>query len=552
MSLRAAVVTALLLTTLSGCEGCKASPRTGDGGTGAAASSASSSASAAVDSGVTAAPSDRSLVAVAEGSSDVKLLPTFDGRIVLVSGSMPYEAKPNGALEPLVKGASLAPLYPDDDTFVGFLEPSTSVQWARGDLGTPGSLWLDGFAGGKRKTFAVRDGKLSATTAPFEAHHVVRWKGKLLGANLGVKLNELAWLDDKNEPAPPPVAKISTITGLAVDAQGTLVVLSHGSYEKPRAALFPSTWKAGDAPTVVEGAQSPTCSLVPSFDASVVLRCAENSPGFGDGTKFFRVTTTGFERIFLEAPSGVSGASIGKDGALFVTLPKGLSVLRCPAKAGKCTSIDVKTDFAALESAQYEPNVSDVVERKGEYEMGDRSWTTISVHSTSTNDALTGSTSILARDENDVWVFARNYRRGVVFHRTDDPSRERTRLPSQLDGRFIAKNASPPQAWTGHCEQVFVRLGAEDAKRGADAEKSLGSKPLSYESPFNWWLVEGRLHEDKVSGVIIVRRDVEESLDKLERATEKLVDAFTPNPMSKPKVYCTLPVLERVVYPVRQ
>jgi hypothetical protein len=553
MSFRAAAFTAVFLSALSGltgCEACKAPSKAADASTDAASSTASSTA-AALDAAAEAKPRDRTLVAIAEGSSDAKLAPTFDGRIVVLSGAMPYEAKPNGALEPLVGGAALAPLYPDDDTFVGFLDSSTSVQWVRGDLGgTPGPLLLDGFAGARRKTFAVRDRKLVAASTPVEASHVARWKGKLLGASFGMKQNEMAWLDDKSEPAPPPVAKIPNITGLAVDAQGTLVVLGFSSYERPRAALFPATWKAGDAPTIVEGAQSPSCSLVPSFDASVVLRCAEG-PGFGEGTKFFRIAKTGFERIFPHAPSGVSSGSIGKDGALYVVLPKVLIVLRCAADASKCLPIEVKTDFTPIETAQYELNVSDVVERKGDYEMGDRSWTTIKVEYNATKDAIGGSASILARDENDIWVFARNYRRGVLFHSTDDPQRERTRLPSHLDGRFIAKNASPPQPWTGHCEQVFVRLPAEDAKRGADVEKALGAKPLAYDSPFNWWVVEGRLHEDKVSGVVIVRRDVEEKLEKMERATEKLVDAFTPNPMSKPKVYCTLPVLERVLHPAK-
>lgn len=552
MSFRAVAFSAVFLTGLTGltgCEGCKTpSSKSADGGTDAA-SSTSSATAAVLDAGPDAAPRDSALVVVAEGSSDGKLVRTLDNRIVLLSGSMPFEAKPNGALEPLVTGAALAPLYPDDDTLVGFLESSTSVQWVRGDLGSPGPLFVDGFAGLHRKTFTVRDRKLVAATTPIEAQFVVRWKGKLLGASFGQKQNEMAWLEDKSEPAPPPVAKIPNITSVAVDAQGTLVVLGFNSYESPRAALFPSTWKAGEPPTVVEAGKWPECSLVPSFDASVVLRCALGSPGYGDGTKFFRIAAAGFDRVYPDAPSSVSGASIAKDGTLYVVSPKKLAVERCPTPAGKCTAVEVKTDFTPVETAQYEPNVSDVVERKGEFDMGDRAWTTIKVEYNPTKDAIGGSASILARDENDIWIFTRNYRRAVVFHRAEDPQRERTRLPSQLDGRIMAKNANPPQAWTGHCEQVFVRLSAGDAKRSADIQKALGTKPLEYDGPFHYWVVEGRLHEDKVSGVVIVRRDVEEKLEKMERATEKLVDAFTPDPMSKPKVYCTLPVLERVLYP---
>lgn len=554
MSLRAAASSAVLLAGLAGCDGCKDASKLvggdasgGEAGTDAAAS-VSSVTGAPADGGAPGGPRDKTLVAVAEGSADVKLFPTFDGRIVLVSGSMPFEAKANGELEPLVSNAALAALYPDDDTFVGFLEPSMSVQWVRGDLGTPGRLFLDGWRGRVRKTFAVRDGKLVAATAPFEAHHVARWRGKLLGGNFGMKPHELRWLEDTSEPAPASVAKISNINGLAVDAQGALVVLSFASYERIRAAVFPATWRPGEAPAVVEGEQHSMCSVVPSFDASVVLRCAQSSPSGGGGTKFLRVSAAGFERVFPDAPQEIGAASIGKDGALYVTRSKKLALERCPAPPGRCTPIDAKTDFEPLETAQYEHDVSDVVERKGEFEMGDRSWSTVKVETAPVKDALAGAFSMVARDEHDVWILARNYRRGVVFHSTDDPNRERTRLPSQLDGRFVAKNANPPQAWTGHCEQVFVRLAAEDAKRGADLEKTLGSKSLAYDAPYHWWVVEGRLHEDEVTGVIIVRRDVEEPLDKLERAAERLMDAFTPNPMNKPKAYCTLPVIERVIH----
>jgi hypothetical protein len=139
------------------------------------------------------------------------------------------------------------------------------------------------------------------------------------------------------------------------------------------------------------------------------------------------------------------------------------------------------------------------------------------------------------------------------MHSVDDPKRERLLLPSRLDGRFLAKNAGPPQPWTGHCEQVFVRLGRADAegiaKRVPEIEKALGAASESYDTAFHWWLVEGRLHEDHVIGIVIVHRDVEEPLDKMERAVERLVAAFSPDPVSKPPAYCTLPVLERRLHP---
>ena len=546
MSFRAAAFAAVLL---AGCDGCK-NPSKSDPGTDAApsASASSSSTTGAVADAGPAKSRDKSLVSVAEGAPDVKLAPTFDGRIVVLSGSVPYEAKANGSLEALAPNAGLAPLHPDDDTFVGFLEPSMEVFSVYGDLGAPGSLFLDGYQG-KTKTIVLRENKLAAAPKAWEARHVVRWRGKLLGANFDAKnkMNELAWLDekDKGEPVPPPNAKMPIITGLAVDATGALVVLAFGSYEAPRAVIYPADWKPGDAPKVHEAAtKPPICSIVPSFDASVVLRC---------GAKLWKVSAAGFERVFTDAPENISSASIGKDGALYVALEKRLAVERCPAPSGACTAIEVKGELkAALASANdtalYELDISDVRERKGEYDYGDRSWTTIRIDAPTPDGPPVTSSAILARDENDIWLFARSYRRGMLLHSSDDEARARVRLPSKVDSRVIQKNASPPQVWTGHCEQVFVRLPAEDAKKTADIEKALGAKSVSYESAFHWWVVEGRLHEDKVSGVVIVRRDVEEPLEKMERATEKLVDALTPNPMSKPKVYCTLPVLDRVLH----
>jgi hypothetical protein len=123
------------------------------------------------------------------------------------------------------------------------------------------------------------------------------------------------------------------------------------------------------------------CAPVSSLDASVVVRCTQNSPSYGDGTKFYRVSAAGFERVFPEATPLVGDASIGKDGALYLTSPRKIAVERCAPPAGNCMPLAVKTDYAPLDKAQYEWDVSDVVERKGEFDMGDRSWTTIKVES---------------------------------------------------------------------------------------------------------------------------------------------------------------------------
>lgn len=545
MSLRAAAsaVVFIVIAGIAGAAGCKTPPKAGavtsDAGADAAASTIGVGADAA-----TAKPRDPTLAVVAEGTSGVSMFPTLDGRIVVLSGSTAYEAKPHGVLEPLLSSASLAQFHPDDDTFIGYVQASFAIHRVHGELGAP-PYFLDGRAD-KAKSFAVKDGKLSSV-GPYEARHVVRWRGKLLTANGWSTTNRLAWIDENTEAVPVVPKSISMITGMVVDADGALVVFGQESYEAPRAAIFPATYKSGDAATVVEAKKATTCSLLATFDASAVARCT------GSGPKFYRISTKGFEPIFPDAPDDVHDASIGKDGALYVTFTRRLGVERCPAPAGKCTAIPLPSDLRLAGRASYETEYTDAVERKGEYEMGSRSWSTIRIEAAPAKETINRGHTILARSEDDIWLSANGSQRLVLLHSTDDPSRARVSLPSSLDGRIILKNENPPQPWTAHCEQVFVRLGAanadEIAKRVPEMQKALGAEPLAYESPFHWWLVEGRLQQDHAVGVVVVRRDVEESLDKMERAVERLIAAFSPNPMSKPAAYCTLPVLERRLHP---
>jgi hypothetical protein len=73
------------------------------------------------------------------------------------------------------------------------------------------------------------------------------------------------------------------------------------------------------------------------------------------------------------------------------------------------------------------------------------------------------------------------------------------------------------------------------------------SDELYYYGPHvRWSLVEGKLGDAAVTGIVVVRPDVEAPIASLERTAERMADKFATGPASKPAIYCTLPVLERL------
>ena len=68
-----------------------------------------------------------------------------------------------------------------------------------------------------------------------------------------------------------------------------------------------------------------------------------------------------------------------------------------------------------------------------------------------------------------------------------------------------------------------------------------------YFTPYGSAMVEGRLHDEHVAGIVVYRADVEASVDRMERVVDKMIDKLATNPMSRPTAYCTLPVLSAIV-----
>jgi hypothetical protein len=171
MSLRAAAPAAVLasLLAVSACRtASKAAPDAGG-------PDAAPSAAAAVD----AAPlrRDPTLRVVAMGSYDLAITPTGDGRLEVLAGSVPYEAKADGSLDPVVALDALAPVFPESESLIGY--PDAWVPFDHVD-GALGDGWFVGSMGVKKR-YAVASGKLQAAP-PLETHLVVRWRDRSIGA----------------------------------------------------------------------------------------------------------------------------------------------------------------------------------------------------------------------------------------------------------------------------------------------------------------------------------------------------------------------------------
>lgn len=217
--------------------------------------------------------------------------------------------------------------------------------------------------------------------------------------------------------------------------------------------------------------------------------------------------------------------------------------------------LELATDAKAVERARYLGEATEVIERdSGKY------WCTLRVDVDGQAwDELPEETEVIAaRSEDDVWLLGRRGRWKALLH-SRAGAYERASLPSWIDTRVLARNAGPPSPWTGHCDHLFVRLdGSKDPARAVDVAgararsadiRAALAVPWSEDTgfPFWWWLVTGKLHDEDVVGVVVVRRDIEAPLAKMEQATERLVGKLAKNPMSRPQVHCTLPVLTAVL-----
>ena len=144
-------------------------------------------------------------------------------------------------------------------------------------------------------------------------------------------------------------------------------------------------------------------------------------------------------------------------------------------------------------------------------------------------------------------------RAGALVHdrRPGAPRQGHPPWPQELDARVLVRNEAAPARWVGHCDQLFVRLGpaADEAAisaRSGDVRKAVDeARPKGADGePARAWLVTGRLHRERVVGVVLARSTFDAASKVVERAADRVADKLAKNPVDRPEIYCTLPVLE--------
>lgn len=509
MRLHASAVGLVALLALAGCKG-PAPSSTGQAGADAATTGADASARGAAHDGgadaasppATAAPSDRTLRVVAEADSATppSFVLTADARLFVVSGPFLYEPRPDGALEVLGGAAAYAPLYAgSEDALVGYLSHPRIERV------------VDSAAGA---------GALDV---------------KLVGESAG---------------------------GYRID-KGALSLLDAAAFKGDAGARAP---EEPDAATVIgsvaaaKGAAT-KCRRLPSFDGRAYAACRARGAGAaGDKVTFHVKEGDAYKPAFVAAAGVDDKGSIGADGALYVagTSAASFAVFRCAPDAA-CDKLPVELDpepkdpkAAAPAPPSYVTSFTDAMDS-----AESKYWQSFSIGGVRAGQSGLQAEQVLARGPGDVWVLARTSPSSARVYFHSGAARPRARLASDLDARVLVRNEKAPAVWVGHCDQVFVRLAGTrgDAPLAIEAVKAKVPEIKAtlavrtdddFYTPFEWTLVEGRLHDERVAGVVVRRSDVEAKVERMERAVDKLVDKLATNPMSRPKVTCTLPVLAAV------
>lgn len=490
MSPRAALCAALVLTvSMAACRKPDAAARPGDAGP----------AEAPARDAAPAVREPRWSVVAAGASASATA--TSDGRILVTAGPTVWQAERDGALTRLAGAEDFDPSATEDDGVVGYV-PARVIVHARG--AGPGGATLDTFdESGRAQRFAIENRRIVAVPR-------------------------------SDAPPPPPDPEGTVLTSMWQETGDGRSVAVGARDWTPRMLVS----KGGVTRAIAFAGTVTSCALVPSFDRSVVASCLS-----GGRTTYHRLEGERLEAAFEGAVSHEvpRAQSIAADGSLYWISEQGerggLVLHHCPTR-GACTEQEVELPAPAW-LATYEALPSEFVERGT-----GRSWQAIRI-----GDEPPGLVSeivigLFARAPDDIWMLTTTGGRARLVH-TGAPAARR--LPSVVDARVMARNTRPPSTWSGPCDQVFVRLGA-DADAVATRRDELVAA-VGTSAAFEWWLVDGYLHERRVAGVVLVRRDADQKLRELDEAAERLVTAFATGPANRPSVFCTLPVLERKLLP---
>jgi hypothetical protein len=505
----------------------------------ASASRDASAPDAASDATALLAPArpDASLRVVAEGD-DVSLRWLSDGRVVIVSGVMVYEARPDGTLALAGSVGAYAAVLPEDQAPVGYGEGAPWLSSIAADA--------DGLSvsyGNAGPVFHIGPQSIVHVDGQKPLRDPIRWRDRWIGVDpLTAKL---AW-GDRTGTLPAVKGDVARLT---LDASGGLVVLAHGSGSKTTHVA------ASDAPGVtydVPGVHNNGCSFLPAYDHHLYLQCTTWDAHQDRHTRFFRFDAGAWKPAF-ETAEGTDLASVAADGSLWAAPHRGPEVVRC-APGAACTPIPRAALASTPDVPSYEEQYADAIQ--GETDTNIKTWRSIQI-GTTTKAPMDRVEQIVARSSDDVWIVAGAGPRRLVLH-TGAPVAAPIQLPGRGDAPVLVRNTKPPARWVGHCDQLFVRLGpAREADAFAKRAKELAqivappvpTAPDGVPDDFGitWTLVTGHLHDDAAVGVLLWRSEVESKEATLARVADKVVERFAKDPATTPPVYCTLPVLDKVL-----
>jgi hypothetical protein len=481
---------------------------------------------------------DTTMRVVAEAGSSLGAHVIEDGRFVIAAGGMLFDPRPDGSLALVSTPEAYAGIVGEDESLVGY--GGTSVR-------TPSLVAASGeggfrafFAYGEPNAITLANGKTEASNDRARTR-VATWRGKAL--TLNVESGGIAWVDASDKSPVPDGAGGHVVDDLAIVGT-SLVAIARAKKDFSPASLV---WRDGDGaatvvplPTSMHGGVT-RCAFVSAFDDRTYARCSSTTSKAGLVVTFHRFDGRAWEQVFADAENAGEAASIASDGSLFVAKRGSTDLMRCLPRGG-CALLDREPTYATSGAgASWTTIYSDVVEL-----ATGRTWQTFGISTHPKGVKATRIESVVARTPDDVWAIASAEQQRLVLH--SGPEHDRVALPSETDARVIVRNAKPPTKWIGHCDQVFVRLPRDAAKRLPEIKGALAAAPLDgpsfYGVPYGWDLVEGRLGGEPVTGVVLHRADAEAPLDPMERAATKLVSRFTTNPVTQPDAFCTLPELD--------
>lgn len=526
---------------LAGCP--KDPPASNDAGVLASASAAPRGLDAGAAKKATGDTTIRAVGQSLEGDAHFAMV---GGKVLVVNGSLLWEAKSDGELALLGGPAAWAPLFSDDENLAGYGATYPHISGVTDD-GNGNVLLAAG------KSFRIAGEKLEVVGeksfgrgVPFQKKALVERTDPNTGAF------EVGWLDGTKEGVPAFGINVRAMT----PTKGGGLVAIGTSKKDPsfHAVVVKADGTVEDTRLQTNG--RPSCDFVPSFDGAVYVRCGAIAKGKdAQAPKIHRLEGAAFQEVFAEAqlPDPEGAMSIDAEGALYAAPKRGLKLTRCP-KTGACAAIEIDPGVAkGVTTALYRRRNTDAMESSTS-----RYWETLDVDElTPGKEASIPPTirSLVARAPDDVWVVTSTTQGQVIAH--SGAARPFVTLPSDINARVMVRNTKPAARWTGHCEQVFVRiagargdkvLDVEAAKKRLPDVKQALTVPRRDEdyfgAPFHWAMVEGTLGDERVVGVFAARADAEASIDRMETAVQKLVDKLATDPVTKPPVTCTLPMLK--------